>query len=268
MTAALGWIVAALIAVGGWIASGYLARRGDRRKLRIEYLLSAYRRLDAMSNRDMTSQHELDLESAISDIQLLGTPAQIALADELARAFVDTRSAVTGPLLERLRRDLRRELTLEDVPPRMLWLRVNRGSRWTEEAAAIQARLPRTDDAARHDSNSDHATDAAPDDADAILAVFAELEDDLRESLRRNDVEVSGASFDELVDFAFEIGAISDSTRRSLVGMRVLRDLAQKGLDSVDDERVAEYKTMAGGLEWILHNEVTNSDPPPREVNS
>ena len=136
-----GWIVAAVIAAGGWITSGYLARRADRRKVRTEYLLSAYRRLDAMSNRDMTVQHEDDLESAVSDIQLLGTPEQVRLAEELARDFADARTADTGPLLEALRVDLRKELRLDPVEPRRIWLRVNRGARWAEETAMIRARL-------------------------------------------------------------------------------------------------------------------------------
>lgn len=40
-------VVGVLIAVGGWIANGILARRAVRRQMRIDYLMSAYRQLES-----------------------------------------------------------------------------------------------------------------------------------------------------------------------------------------------------------------------------
>lgn len=49
--------------------------------MRIEYLLSACRRLEHASNRQMTESDEAALEEAISDIQLLGSPHQVEMVD-------------------------------------------------------------------------------------------------------------------------------------------------------------------------------------------
>jgi hypothetical protein len=50
---------------GGW-AGHYLSMRrdltGERRKLRVSYLLEAYRRLEGAANRDDPNEHQPDLE--------------------------------------------------------------------------------------------------------------------------------------------------------------------------------------------------------------
>ena len=107
-----------VVAVVGWVATGVLNRRSVRRTTRIDYLLSAYRRLDGANHRGMDVAREADLESVIADIQLLGTRQQVALADQFARDFATVRSADPGPLLEDLRRTLRRDLLLDRVPDR------------------------------------------------------------------------------------------------------------------------------------------------------
>lgn len=66
--------------MAGWLVNAILARRAIRRNMRIEYLLSAYRRLEHASNRQMTESDEAALEEAISDIQLLGSPHQVEMA--------------------------------------------------------------------------------------------------------------------------------------------------------------------------------------------
>jgi hypothetical protein len=125
---AIGLILGAIIAIGGWIVSQYQARRAVRRNMRIDYLLDAYRRLERVTNRVMSVDDERDIEAACSDILLLGSPAQVQLVETFAREFANRKVANPGPLLEDLRMSLRRELLLEAVPPVGVWLRIDRGS--------------------------------------------------------------------------------------------------------------------------------------------
>jgi len=81
-------IVTAVLAVAGWYAVHRLSMNRDqeskRRDLRIQYLLEAYRRLGNSSNRRDLSAYARDLESALADIQLLGSRDQVQLAHEFA----------------------------------------------------------------------------------------------------------------------------------------------------------------------------------------
>ena len=120
---AIAGLVAALIAVAGWFVAHRLnvARDADgkRRELRIQYLLEAYRRLESNANRPPKSTDadregaNREFESAIADIQLLGTPDQI----EALQGFIDDMQKPDGArninyLLSILRADLRQELDL------------------------------------------------------------------------------------------------------------------------------------------------------------
>ncbi len=78
LTPSLAALVAAL---GGMIAHGLNVTRdraSKRRELITAYLLEAYRRLEAAENReDKTEEQAVAFESAIADIQLLGSPAEV-----------------------------------------------------------------------------------------------------------------------------------------------------------------------------------------------
>src|ERR1700689_10167 len=108
----LGWAVTVAIAIGGWLVSQRQARRATRSNMRINYLLDAYRRLAKASNRPLDATSASDIEAAISDIFLLGTPTQARLAAELGRAFADSGNADAKDLLMDLRTSLRDELQL------------------------------------------------------------------------------------------------------------------------------------------------------------
>jgi len=122
---ALGLVSGVIIAVGGWIITQFQGRRAVRRNMRIEYLLAAYRRIDGASNRKLNIDERRELEAAYSDVMLLGSPAQVQLAERFVEEF-QSGVADARPLLENLRASLRRELLLEVVPPKRLWLRIGR----------------------------------------------------------------------------------------------------------------------------------------------
>jgi len=110
------------IAIGGWWVAHHLSARRDwmnkRRDMTVQYLLDAYRRLENSSCRGQ-KQEEYDeqFQTALADIQLLGSAAQVNLAKEIAGLVGSGtgESVSITPLLEALRKDLRVVLGLTDV---------------------------------------------------------------------------------------------------------------------------------------------------------
>jgi hypothetical protein len=121
-------LITAVIAVCGWYAAHRMSmsrdRMNKRRELRVKYLIDAYRLLETVSNRPISSATAPQFESAIADIQLFGTPTQVLLAQDFATAFAASGSAPLDHLLENLREDLRAELELAAVPARIKFLRI------------------------------------------------------------------------------------------------------------------------------------------------
>jgi hypothetical protein len=123
------WIVTFFVAAAGWWAGHYFSSRRDlineRRKLRIEYLLEAYRKLERASNRDDIKQYGPEFESAIADIQLLGSPHQVSLAQQFSISMAKSHTAPLDELIFDLRRSLRSELQLEPVSENVVYLRIS-----------------------------------------------------------------------------------------------------------------------------------------------
>ena len=112
---------------GGWLGHLLSARRdlaNERRKLRIQYLVEAYKRLEGSSDRVADQERYWpDLESAIADIQLLGTPRQVLLAKQFADDMGQKNVASTDSLIFDLRQSLRSELKIPPVSDRIILLR-------------------------------------------------------------------------------------------------------------------------------------------------
>jgi hypothetical protein len=104
--------------LGSWIAHRLSARRdivNERRKLRIAYLLEAYRRLESAANRsDKTPDQARAFESAVADIQLLGTSEQVQTTIKYLRQHASGAGAQIDDVLRVLRKDLRREMGLPE----------------------------------------------------------------------------------------------------------------------------------------------------------
>jgi hypothetical protein len=121
--------VSVLLALLGWLV-GYLAtvrrdRLTKRRDLRTQYLLDAYRRLEGAGNRRETRADDARaLESAVADIQLLGSPEQAHLARQFALEFATKGHAPLDPLLEALRLESRKELALAPLDEGITFLRI------------------------------------------------------------------------------------------------------------------------------------------------
>ena len=122
----LGPLTAAIVAVLGW----YVAHRSNaardrinkRRDLITTYLLEAYRRLETAANRaPRTDEQAIAFESAVADIQLLGSLDQIAALIEYLELYTANGEGDLHPVLSLLRNDLRKELALAPVkaPPKV-----------------------------------------------------------------------------------------------------------------------------------------------------
>ena len=96
----------------------------SRREVRIEYLIASYRTLAAAAHRGDLAPYAAHFESAIEDIQLLGTPSQAALAADFARTFAATGVGDLDALLADFRNDLRRELLLDPIGSQPVHLRI------------------------------------------------------------------------------------------------------------------------------------------------
>ena len=112
-------IFSAAVIIVGWLVAHRLTVKRDtlakRRDLRVQYLLDAYRLLENTANRPANSFPEAKraFESAVADIQLLGTRAQIDALLTYLNQFVKDGGANIDPVLKLLRDDLRKELNLD-----------------------------------------------------------------------------------------------------------------------------------------------------------
>jgi hypothetical protein len=122
-------VLTAVVAICGWFIGHELTIESDRinkqRDIRIEYLVSAYRRLANASMRapQPNSQYFRDMESAMADIQLFGTEIQINQARTFMEEFQKTGKGPMDDLLNNLRNDLRKEMNLSETKINVQWFR-------------------------------------------------------------------------------------------------------------------------------------------------
>lgn len=125
-------ILAPLVAVIGWFVAHqfnvYRDRRSKRRDMIAQYLLEAYRRLEAAANREKTDEQAYAFESAIADIQLLGSSDEISTTVTYLLAHAAGGGALIDDVLCLLRNDLRKELGLSPADGKPLIFRFER--RW------------------------------------------------------------------------------------------------------------------------------------------
>jgi hypothetical protein len=67
-----------------------------------------------------------DLERAIADIQFLGSPELIALAQQFCQEMAAEETASLDDILTTIRQNLRAELGEQLVSGKMMWLRIGR----------------------------------------------------------------------------------------------------------------------------------------------
>jgi hypothetical protein len=67
-----------------------------------------------------------EVEQAIADVQLFGTPAQVQLVQKFADELGTRQEAPLNEILIELRDSLRMELGADALPKRQVWLRIGR----------------------------------------------------------------------------------------------------------------------------------------------
>ena len=122
-------IIQCIITVIGWIVVYILAIRQNtqikKKEVTIEYLIQAWGKLEKASNRK-DNRYNTEIETAIADIQLLGTKQQIELAQQFAEEFARNKEISALELLILLRENLRKELKLEKAPRKFKFLRFSK----------------------------------------------------------------------------------------------------------------------------------------------
>jgi hypothetical protein len=135
-------LVSALLGagIGGVIVHFFTKSRdalNQRRTLRIEYLINAYRALENSGDREFVTPEQVrGAEIAVSDIVLLGHRREIEVAEEVLTAISKNGGGSVLPLVKALRASLRSELNLERVDTPITSLR------WTPTNAAAAAVPP------------------------------------------------------------------------------------------------------------------------------
>jgi hypothetical protein len=289
-----GLIVTILIAVGTWAVTQTQARRAARRTMRVNYLLDAYRRLDRASNCPLVPATAQDIEAAISDIILLGSPTQARLADEFVRTFAAENVAEAIPLLQDLRASLRRELLLEELPQSSyITLRMN----FDNEPVSGSARIWReTIQATRHALSTELANQGLPADfatfpnemaqlantaspSAAIAESTQRLEHALRQLLTGASTEdLTALNRPQLTNRVLQLKLIDPQLADSLDGLSVMRHLAATDQDRLTHDRATEYADLSAALLYLLNharapatpdanNRQTPSPPPDHGRN-
>jgi hypothetical protein len=123
-------VLAASVAIVGLGISHWLTSKRDliaeKRKIQINFMLEAYRKLEQGSCRGANQdQYAEEFHSAIADIQLLGSPEQVRVAQRIAVALGSGSGEMItiNELLNVLRAELRTELNLPSVGGKLVILR-------------------------------------------------------------------------------------------------------------------------------------------------
>ena len=120
-------VVSTLVAVVGWIVghkhNNALDRASKHRDLRLQYLVSAYHKLESSGGRNIEpgSEAAKAQEEACADIQLFGTQQQV---DKLLAAMEP--GGDLNPVINLLRDELRAELGLSKLVGNVRWVRYDR----------------------------------------------------------------------------------------------------------------------------------------------
>lgn len=97
-----------------------------RREQRISYLVGAFRLLAKANHHPRLYEIAGEVQQAVADIQLFGTPKQVAMAREFAMELGTKQAADIDGLLVALRDDLRAELGADVITDGFVWLRIDR----------------------------------------------------------------------------------------------------------------------------------------------
>ncbi len=126
-------LITTIVAITGWCVVHFFSAKRDqenkKREIRVQYLIEAFRLLANASQRkpEPNSQYFCDMESAVADIQLLGTESQVENLNIFLKEFASEGKGSLDNLLSDLRDDLRHELKLLEIEEKVRWFRPEGG---------------------------------------------------------------------------------------------------------------------------------------------
>lgn len=268
VVAAVAAIGGVMVVVAGWFVAQWQARRATRRSMRVQYLLESYRRLEQASNRPLRDDLSRELEQAIADIMLLGSPTQVALAEEFVQSFARDRTAEATPLLEDLRASLREELLLEPVAPTRVSLRIESGgpemvteSRvWTEAREQVARGLqsePVGDSSPGAESNPFVLEMSGLADAASPMAALEASVQELGRRLRSLVATVDATAppdlnLAELAHRALTMGVIDEGLADSINGVGMMHTLAIVDPEHLTRARAMEVASYVAAILYVL----------------
>ncbi len=118
--------VALLVVTLGHAFTVRRERQNRRQEQRIDYLISVYRAFCKGNNHPRLHEVADDIEQAIADVQLFGTPEQVRLVQQFADELAARQEAPLNDILIELRDSLRVELGADPLPRRHVWLKIER----------------------------------------------------------------------------------------------------------------------------------------------
>jgi hypothetical protein len=117
---------------GAYIGHWLTYRREKKNRLqqqRIQYLIDAYRAFAKSNHHPRLYEVADELEQAVADIQLLGSPELIHLTQVFSNELANKKEASLDEVLTTIRKDLRRELGEKPISGKIIWLRVGRSAK-------------------------------------------------------------------------------------------------------------------------------------------
>jgi hypothetical protein len=265
--AAVAIIASVVIAVAGWMVTQHQARQAVRRNMVTEYLLDAYRKLERASNRPLTSEVAAELEAAIGDVMLLGSPEQVELAEAFVRKFVTEHEAESQPLLLALRMSLRKELLLGELPQSAyVSLRISADGETASESARVWRETIESSkrsvvedleqiDRANLNRYLNRAMNTTNGTAPGALVASSALHVErlLRELLEGSSAEdITRLTLPQLANRAVQLGLIDAKLADSINGLSVMRMLAAMDQGRLTEHQALEFATLAAAIETLL----------------
>ena len=127
VAAVVSFIVSGLTAGLTGLFAIHRDRMSRKSEQRISYLVDVYRTFSKANHHPRLLDIAEDIQQAIADIQLFGTPYEIKLAITWAKEMDSKQTAELNPLLGSLRQSLRRELKVKSLSQeeKILWFRID-----------------------------------------------------------------------------------------------------------------------------------------------
>ncbi|WP_152220962.1 hypothetical protein [Pseudomonas sp. SCB32] len=119
-------IVALLVALSTHHLTSTRDQKNKRREQRAGYLINTFRVFSRMSNHPAIHEISLEIENAISDIQLFGTKEQINEVQKIVTDLaINKEDSDLNKILTLLRDDLREELGAEPITGDIMWIKIS-----------------------------------------------------------------------------------------------------------------------------------------------